>query len=700
LNERLRPSAADTYLEKQKMANWEAKLGAGLGWGALCAVAFVGGCGGGSIDVGGPQTPNEARLQSARYGDVVGYFKTKVAQRVAAGLPGTAITVPTVGGLTTAGSVVGNTGAPLVGPAVEEDGLLKADGSMVYALHRGYATDTGKEPPRFSAMARLPDESLRSVGRVTLDPKFVPYGFYVAGGGTRAAILSQQDPYADRQPIAAVHAADDPAGITVLPEYSRTLSVDVFSIGKDVVPAQLKQMRIDGLVVGSRLIGNTLYLVTTWSPDLTRFSVAAGATEWAVDTALKDLKTADILPTLRVDGGQAQPLVAEADCLVQIANASLALQVTTVTAIDLSSSNLARSSRCFAGGSEGLHMGASSVYLASSRQYRYAGDVANTVFPTGSRTDIHRFALRSAQVDYSASGSVDGHLGWDLARLPERMNEYQGDLRVVSFTGQTGQSGTAPITIQSKPVSTAVLSVLRDHPGDSRLALLSKLPIRQRLSPLGQGGQQVDTVHFAGARAYATTFLQTDPVYVVDVGNPANPAMAGEFAASGHKDHLFPLPNGWLLGIGKDRSDGGVANGIPLALFDVRNPAQARRVAADTLGLDGSTTTLGGARPVLNVLQQGSRVWIAFPARVMRVSGIVGTPPPVRGEQGAARWEINTNTGTLTPRSMLVTTTLTGAEPPVPGWNAQYDLWNERSLQIDNGVYQLSGGQTFYKVGD
>lgn len=682
------------------MTNWEAKLGAGLGWGALCAAAFVGGCGGGSVDVGGPQTPNEARLQSARSGDLVGYFKTKVAQRVAAGLPGTAITVPTVGGLTTAGSVVGNTGTPLVGPVVEEDGLIKADGSMVYALHRGYVADAGKEPPRFSAMARLADSSLRSVGRVTLDPKFIPYGFYVAGGGTRAAILSQQDPYADRQPIAATQAAEESAGITVLAEYSRTLSVDVFSIGKDVVPAQLKQMRIDGLVVGSRLVGNTLYLVTTWSPDLTRFSVAAGATASAVDAALKDLKTADILPTLRVDSGQPQPLVAEADCLAQTANASLALQVTTVTAIDLSSPSLARSSRCFAGGSEGLHMGVASVYVASSRQYRYAGDVANTVFPAGSRTDIHRFALRGAQVDYSASGSVDGHLGWDMGRLPARMNEYQGDLRVVSYTGQTGQSGTAPVTIQSKPVSTAVLSVLRDNPGDSRLTLLSKLPIRQRLSPLGQGGQQIDTVHFAGVRAYATTFLQTDPVYVLDLGNPGNPAMVGEFAASGHKDHLFPLPNGWLLGIGQDRSHGDTADGVPLALFDVRNPVQARRVATDTLGLEGSTTTLGGERPVLNVLQQGSRVWIAFPARAMRVSAIVGTPPPVRGEQGAARWEVNTNTGTLTQRSMLVTSRLTSADPSVPGWNGQNDLWNERSLQIDNAVYQLSGGQTFYKVGD
>lgn len=685
------------------MTNWESRLGVHMGWGVLCAAAFVAGCGGGSGDAGGPQAPNEARLQSARTGDLVGYFKTKVAQRVAAGLPGTAITVPTVGGLTTAGSVVANTGTPLVGPVVEEDGLIKADGSMVYALHRSITTGAGTEPPRFSAMARLVDGSLRSVGRVTLDPKFIPYGFYVAGGGTRAAVLSQQDPYADRQPVFVFAApapvtGDGTAGTTVLPEYSRTLSVDVFSIGKDVVPAQLKQMRIDGLLVGSRLVGNTLYLVTTWSPDLTRFSVAAGATAPAVDAALKDLKTVDILPTLRVDGGQPQPLVAEADCLVQTANASLALQVTTITAIDLSSTSLARSSRCFAGGSEGLHMGVASVYVASSRQYRYAGDVANTVFPTGSRTDIHRFALRGAQVDYSASGSVDGHLGWDIGRLPARMNEYQSDLRVVSYTGQTGQSGTAPVTIQSKPVSTAVLSVLRDHPGDSRLTLLSKLPIRQRLSPLGQGGQQIDTVHFAGARAYATTFLQTDPVYAMELGNPANPAMAGEFVASNHKDHLFPLPNGWLLGIGQDRSNGGTADGIPLALFDVRNPAQARRVATDTLGLDGSTTTLGGVRPVLNVLQQGSRVWIAFPARAMRVSAIVGTPPPVRGEQGAARWEVNTNTGTLTQRSMLVT--LTSADPFVPGWNGQNELWNERSLQIDNAVYQLSGGQTFYKVGD
>ena len=66
-------------------------------WLAVATAAFVAGCGGG--EGGTLQTPNEARLQVARSGDLVAYFKAKIAQRVALGYPGTAITVPTVGGL-------------------------------------------------------------------------------------------------------------------------------------------------------------------------------------------------------------------------------------------------------------------------------------------------------------------------------------------------------------------------------------------------------------------------------------------------------------------------------------------------------------------------------------------------------------------------------------------------------------------------
>ena len=657
-------------------------------WLAVATAAFVAGCGGG--EGGNPQTPNEARLQVARSGDLVAYFKAKIAQRVALGYPGTAITVPTVGGLSSAGSVVTHTGAPLAGTAVEEDGLIKAEGNMVYGLHRAYATDTGREPPRLAALARAADGSLTltSVGSAVLDAKFIPQGFYVAGGGTRAAVLSQQDPYADRQPVVA--AAD--ASITVLPEYSRTLSLDLFAIHKDMAPAQIKQMRIDGLLVGSRLIGNTLYLVTTWSPDLTRFTVPAGATASA---ALKDLNTAALVPTLRVDGGQPQPLVNEADCLVQAGNASLSLQLTSITAIDLTSSSLARTSRCFAGGSEAVHLGARSVYVASSRQYRYGGDVANAVFPADSRTDIHKFTFRGAQVDYDASGSVDGHLGWDLRRLPSRLNEYQNDLRVLTFTGKTGQSGMPPVTIQAQQASPALLTVLRDSGRDSYLGPQAKLPIRLRTA---RGDQQIDNLFFAGPRAYATPFATTEPVWVLDLANPANPAVAGELAAGGHADHLVPLPNGLLLGVGKDSALGGVADGIQLAVFDVRNAAQGKRLATQAAGGRGSITTLDSTRPVLNLQAMDGKVRLAFPARVYQAPTGVGTSPPVRGYQGALRLEVNTTTGALAQRSMVVSTAILNGD--TPGLYSRFDIANERSLQVDNVAYQLSGGQVFTRAGD
>ena len=660
-------------------------------WLAVATVALVSGCGGGSGEGGGQLTPNEARLQTTRSGDLVAYFKAKIAQRVAMGYSGTAITVPTVGGLTSAGSVVTNTGTPLVGPAVEEDGLIKAEGNMLFGLHRAYATDTGREPSRLSAHARAADGGLTSVGRATLDGKFIPHGFYVAGGGTRAVVLSQQDPYADRQPIVA--AAD--AGITVLPEYSRTLSLDLFSISANAAPLQLKQMRIDGLLVGSRLIGTTLYLVTTWSPDLTRFSVPAGASATAVEAALKDLNNAALIPTLRVDGGQPQPLVNEADCLVQTGNASLALQLTSITAIDLTSSSLARTSRCFAGGSEAVHIGARSVYVASSRQYRIGGDVANAAFPAGSRTDVHKFSFRGAQVDYDASGSVDGHLGWDLRRMPSRLNEYQNDLRVLTFTGTVGQSGMPPVTIQAQQASPALLSVLRDSGSNSRLGVQGQVPLKPRTA---RGDQQVDTVHFAGPRAYATTFAAAEPAWVLDLAQATQPTVAGELAAGGYSDHLYPLPNELLLGVGKDSALGGAADGIQLALFDVKNAAQGKRLSTQKLGDRGSITTLDSTRPVLNVQALDGRVRLAFPARVFVAPSIGGTPPPIKGYQGAARLEVNMTAGTLAVRSMAVSTPIFIGD--TAALQNRFDITSERSLQVDNVAYQLSGGEVFAKAGD
>lgn len=659
---------------------------------AACLAACGGGGGtsgdnnGGGIDDATPPAPNEARLDAAQPNGVVDYFKAKIAQRAAFGLPGTAVTVPTVGGLASSGSVVTNTGTSLLEAAVEEDSLIKTDGSMLYGLHRAYVNGTVNEPARLSAVSRLADGSLMSVGRATLDAQYIPSGLYITGGGTRVAALSQQDPYYGRQTV----------NPQLVAEYSRKLSVDLFNVSKTAAPSQTNRIRIDGLLVGSRMIGNVLYVVSTWSPDLTRFNVPAGSTAQATTAALAGLDAAALLPTIQVDGAAAQPLVTESQCLLHPANASFALQLTTITAIDLSSATFTRNSRCVAGGSEGLYMGPASIYVATSRQYRYTNSVLDTVMPQNSKTDIHKFAVQGTQISYRASTSVAGHLGWDTATMPQRMSEFQGDLRVLTFTGETGQSNMPPVTIQNKPASAAVLTVLRENATERTLTTLATLPNAQRPAPLVRAGQQVDTLHFAGPRGYVTSLMRTEPMTILDLSNAASPAIAGEVAAQGYADHVTALPNGLLLGIGKDTTVGGSADGIQIALFDVANPSQTRRVVSETLGVRGSLTTLNSVRAAMNITQLGTRVRVAFPARVYETPD-GSSSPPVYGYQGAARLEVDTAASKLTALPILSSVELRSGDQPE--LQSRYKLENERSLQVDAALYHLSGGQTFYLIG-
>ena len=80
-------------------------------------------------------------------------------------------------------------------------------------------------------------------------------------------------------------------------------------------------------------------------------------------------------------------------------------------------------------------------------------------------------------IDYRASGEVGGHLGWDPAAqaLSDRRIR-QGDLRVLSFTGETGWVLPADATSGAAPPSPATLTVLRESASDETLVTVSTLP--------------------------------------------------------------------------------------------------------------------------------------------------------------------------------------------------------------------------------
>lgn len=90
-------------------------------------------------------------------------------------------------------------------------------------------------------------------------------------------------------------------------------------------------------------------------------------------------------------------------------------------------------------------------------------------------------------------------------------------------------------------------------------------------------GQRVYAVRFVGDRGYVVTYRRVDPLHVVDLSDPANPAELGALELPGFSRYLHPLSGDRLLGIGEE--DGRVKT----AIFDVSDPTDPRVEASRVL---------------------------------------------------------------------------------------------------------------------
>jgi hypothetical protein len=183
---------------------------------------------------------------------------------------------------------------------------------------------------------------------------------------------------------------------------------------------------------------------------------------------------------------------------------------------------------------------------------------------TGPPTLIHQFALGDGTAaNYVASGSVPGRLLNQFA-----MSEHNGDLRVATTTegwnfGEQSESA---------------VYVLRPN-GES-------LDVIGSIGGLGKT-ETIRSVRFLGDTGYVVTFRQTDPLYVIDLTDPANPVLDGELKIPGYSAYLHPVGDGLLLGVGQDATETGQTLGTQLSLFDVTDPTNPQQI--DTLQIGGSS---------------------------------------------------------------------------------------------------------------
>ena len=189
------------------------------------------------------------------------------------------------------------------------------------------------------------------------------------------------------------------------------------------------------------------------------------------------------------------------------------------------------------------------LYVATIKWPDVSGSTV-PVRPEPARTALHAFDLHDpAGAHYLASGEVPGTVINQYA-----LSEYDGHLRVATTTdaGGFGSSQESGVHVLERRGSELV-----------------------EVGAVGGLGRNetIQAVRYLGDRAYVVTFRQTDPLFVLDLSDPAAPRLVGQLKIPGFSSYLHPIDDHLLLGMGFDATDTGGVTGSQLSLFDVSDPA-------------------------------------------------------------------------------------------------------------------------------
>ncbi len=201
-------------------------------------------------------------------------------------------------------------------------------------------------------------------------------------------------------------------------------------------------------------------------------------------------------------------------------------------------------------------LAATAVTAAGDLAYSSADRVFVATSGDGS-TEVHAFALDGARTRYVGSGSVSGTVEdrWSL-------DEYDGHLRVAA-TG-SGAGATAVTVLEER--------------GDRLVRVGS-------VEGLGKG-EELESVRWLGRLAVLVTFHNTDPLYTLDLTDPARPRVLGVLKAPGFSSYLHPVGPDLLVGLGHDATATGADLGAQVATFDLRDLQDVRRTDTLALGRD------------------------------------------------------------------------------------------------------------------
>jgi uncharacterized secreted protein with C-terminal beta-propeller domain len=431
---------------------------------------------------------------------------------------------------------------------VDEPDIVKTAGSMIFTVDGTTirAVDASDTTPALGGTLNLPDGNQGSVGN---------YQLLVAGD--RLLAIGSSFGYA--VPFEAGTGAAPGAGVAApdiaFPSEPRVWMAEI-DISDPAAMTVLRTEKLDGSYVSARLTGSTARLVTSTYP--TGPIPAAGKGR----SALPRMTVRDRM-THSVRRGHLGGCAT-----VSHPGRFSGVGMLSVSTVDLRQGLPATDVDTVLTDGDIVYGSPTSLYVSTERWF----DPNRPYAPSTSvATEIHRFDTSDPDTTtYAGSGAVDGFM---LSQWS--MSEQDGILRVASTTvppfDQTGEQ---------QGQSESFVTDLATTNG--------KLTRVGRVGGLGKG-EQIYAVRFIGDVGYVVTFRQVDPLYTIDLSDPANPQVVGELKIPGYSSYLHPVGDGLLLGIGQGADSSGRTTGLQASLFDVSDPANPVRVDAEGLGSGASS---------------------------------------------------------------------------------------------------------------
>ena len=221
-------------------------------------------------------------------------------------------------------------------------------------------------------------------------------------------------------------------------------------------------------------------------------------------------------------------------------------------------------------------------------------------------TYIYKFKLENSKATYVNAGSVPGEVLNQFS-----MDEKDGYFRIATTDSDDWNSET----------NTNNLYVLNEN-----------LEIVGKVEGLAKG-EKIYSVRFMQNRAYMVTFVEMDPLFVIDLTDPTNPTVLGELKIPGYSKYLHPYDDNHIIGFGENTKTneygGVVTDGMKMALFDVSDPNNPKELYAVDIGEKGTYSELLNNHKAL--LFSKEKNIIAFPISISEETGSYRTKLKFQG---------------------------------------------------------------------